>query len=130
MIDDFLLQSAVNIRRKYLKVTNNLKLYEDKAKELVSILETTISKLNELNSSNNNTTSSDDKVEGLLKILKDVDEESLRLKYIIDPINKNIEELSKEEVVLYNTIKEKYIDLSDDEIIKEIQNRLSSEDLL
>jgi hypothetical protein len=52
------------------------------------------------------------------------------LKYIIDPINKNIEELSKEEVVLYNTIKEKYIDLSDDEIIKEIQNRLSSEDLL
>ena len=130
MIDDFLLQSAVNIRREYLKVTNNLKLYEDKAKELVSILETTISKLNELNSSNNNTTSSDDKVEGLLKILKDVDEESLRLKYIIDPINKNIEELSKEEVVLYNTIKEKYIDLSDDEIIKEIQNRLSSEDLL
>ena len=130
MIDDFLLQSAVNIRRKYLKVTNNLKLYEDKAKELVSILETTISKLNELNSSNNNTTSSDDKVEGLLKILKDVDEESLRLKYIIDPINKNIEELSKEEVVLYNTIIVKYIDLSDDEIIKEIQNRLSSEDLL
>ena len=130
MIDDFLLQSAVNIRRKYLKVTNNLKLYEDKAKELVSILETTISKLNELNSSNNNITSSDDKVEGLLKILKDVDDESLRLKYIIDQINKNIEELSKEEVVLYNTIKEKYIDLSDDEIIKEIQNRLSSEDLL
>ena len=38
MIDEFFLQNAVNIRRTYLKMTNNMDFYQKRAKEIVDRL--------------------------------------------------------------------------------------------
>ena len=47
MINEFFLQSAVNIRRQYLKISNNMELYHNKAKEVVDTLESSVKKLEE-----------------------------------------------------------------------------------
>jgi len=48
MIDEFFLKSAINIRRQYLKVSNNMGLYHKRAKEVVKILESSVNDLEKL----------------------------------------------------------------------------------
>ena len=45
MIDEIYLQNAVRIRRTYLKLSNNMDLYQKKAQAVSDKLETTISKI-------------------------------------------------------------------------------------
>ena len=132
MIDEFFLKSAINIRREYLKISNNMDLYQKRAKEVVNILEETISKIENIQKENkkNPNISTEKNMNDLLEILKNVEEEGKRLESLVEPINKSIEKLSKEEVILYEKIKEKYKNLTDEEIVKEISDRLEKEGLL
>lgn len=132
MIDEFLLQSAVNIRREYLKINNNMKLYHDKAKNVVSVLEKSIERLNEMKDSyeKKETRNSESEIKDILDVISDVEKEGTYLENLLDPMNKEIEKLSKEENLLYLKIKEKYPILSDDEILKSVQDRLKKEGLL
>lgn len=132
MIDEFFLKSAINIRREYLKISNNMDLYQKRAKEVVNILEETISKIENIQKENkkNPNISTEKNMNDLLEILKNVEEEGKRLESLVEPINKSIEKLSKEEVILYEKIKEKYKNLTDEAIVKEISDRLEKEGLL
>jgi predicted transcriptional regulator len=132
MINENLLKSAVSIRREYLKISNNMSLYHNRAQEVVKILEESVSKLEEIQQSieKNKNTSSEDSINKILNVIKDIEDEGQRLEKLVDPMNKEIEKLSKEENELYRLIKEKYTTLSDDEIINIIQIRLQKEGLI
>lgn len=131
MISENLLQSAVNIRRQYLKISNNMALYQKRAQEIVTTLEDSVKKLESLQESieKDKNTSAEDSINKILNIIKDVEDEGQRLEQLVDPMNKEIEKLSKEENELYRMIKEKHSTLSDDEIINIVQMRLQKEGL-
>lgn len=131
MIDEVFLKSAVNIRRQYLKISNNMEFYHNRAKDVVSKLETTLQDLENLqkNYSVDKSVSNESAISKLMDILKDVESEGERLEKLVDPMNQEMEKLSKEEHELYRQIKEKHVDLTDDEIVKSVQDRLIREGL-
>lgn len=132
MINEFFLQSAVNIRRQYLKISNNMELYHNKAKEVVDTLESSVKKLEEIQEKvkTDSSMSAEKSISHILKVINDVEQEGKRLEELVDPMNKEIEKLSKEENELYRKIKEKHPDLSDEQIVKSVEDRLQKEGLL
>jgi hypothetical protein len=56
--------------------------------------------------------------------MSELEVESIKLTSKIDPINKKIENLKRDELQLYEAIKKKYPDLSDDDMKKEIHSKL------
>lgn len=132
MINEFFLQSAVNIRRQYLKISNNMELYHNKAKDVVDTLESSVKKLEEIQEKvkNDNNMSAEKSISHILKVINDVEQEGKRLEELVDPMNKEIEKLSKEENELYRKIKEKHPDLSDEQIVRSVEDRLQKEGLL
>lgn len=136
MVDEIYLQSAVRIRRTYLKLSNNMELYQKKAQEVSDKLEDTISKIDELQTqveeSRNGKSGKKDSSQFLMelvKILNEVEEDGKALESSVDPLNKEIEKLALEEQELYRQIKEKHFDLTDEQIITSVQDRLIRENL-
>jgi len=56
------------------------------------------------------------------RILGDLENESQRLKSIADPIEKKMEDLRQDEIVLHQTLKEKYPHVTDEELKETIIN--------
>lgn len=135
MINEIYLQNAVNIRRTYLKLSSNMDIYQRKAESISLKLDDTISKIDVLQGkaedSRNNKNGNDTNfyLTELMKILNEVEEDGISLENLVNPLNMEIEKLALEEQELYRQIKEKHYDLSDDEIIKEVQDRLIKENL-
>ena len=124
MVDEIFLQNAVRIRRTYLKLSNNMDLYQKKAQEVSDKLEKTIDRIDELQSkldeSKKDKSSNKDSnffLMELVKILNEVEEEGKALESSVDPLNKEIEKLAIEEQELYRQIKEKHFNLTDEQII-------------
>ena len=136
MIDEIYLQNAIRIRRTYLKLSNNMELYQKKAQVVSDKLEATISKIDDLQSKiEESKKDKNDKKDStfflteLVKILNEVEEEGKALEDSVDPLNKEIEKLALEEQELYRQIKEKHFDLTDEQIISSVQGRLIKENL-
>ena len=134
MIDEIFLQNAVRIRRTYLKVTNNMNVYEKKAKEIIDKLDVTIERVNEIQSKAEKSKSSNELgtqelLNDLLKVLSDIDDEGKTLETLIEPLNVTIEKLGNEEQELYREIKQKHNSLTDEEIINCVRDRLIKENL-
>ena len=136
MIDEIYLQNAIRIRRTYLKLSNNMELYQKKAQAVSDKLETTISKIDELQSKiEESKKDKNDKKDSmfflteLVKILNEVEEEGKALESSVDPLNKEIEKLALEEQELYRQIKEKHFNLTDEQIISSVRDRLIKENL-
>ena len=126
MIDEQFLQSAVQIRRTYLKLNNNLEFYTKEAAKIVTKLETTLTKIDDIQNSNKDNKSS---FEDLLKIMYEIESEGKLLEDLINPLNKKIEKLALEEQELYRSIKRKHPDLTDDDIVESVKQRLIKENL-
>ena len=134
MIDEVFLQNAVRIRRTYLKMTNNMEFYQNKAKEIVDRLDDTLAKIDELQktveeSKKNSGVGSQGLLNELLSILNDIDIEGKSLEDLVNPLNQDIEKLALEEQELYRQIKEKHYDLTDEQIIQSVKDRLIKENL-
>ncbi len=136
MIDEIYLQNAIRIRRTYLKLSNNMELYQKKAQAVSDKLESTISKIDDLQSRiQESKKDKDDKKDSnyflieLVKILNEVEEEGKSLETSVEPLNKEIEKLALEEQELYRQIKEKHFNLTDEQIISSVQDRLIKENL-
>jgi DNA repair exonuclease SbcCD ATPase subunit len=131
MIDDNFLESAVRIRRTYLKVSNNMDLYHRRAKEIVEVLENTISKIDNLQNDikDKRNISGDSAIKKLLDILQEVEDEGSRLEKLVEPMNKEIEKLGLEESELYRQIKEKHSNLTEEQIVESVRTRLIKEGL-
>jgi membrane-associated HD superfamily phosphohydrolase len=136
MIDEKYLQMAFSIRRTYLKLINNLDLYRSRALQISERLEDTVKKIDELNKEaeesakkKNANISQIEVFEKLLKIIDDVDDEGKRLENLINPINIEIEKLAKEEMELYKQIVDNHPNLTEDQIVEIVKDRLIKEGL-
>ena len=136
MVDEKYLQMSLTIRRTYLKLINNLDLYRSRALQISERLEDTVKKIDELNkeaeenAKKKNTNISQIEVfEKLLKIIDDVDDEGKRLENLISPINLEIEKLAKEEMELYQMIVDSHPNLTEDQIVESVKDRLIKEGL-
>lgn len=134
MVDEVFLQNAVRIRRTYLKMTNNMDMYQKKAKEIVDKLDETLIKIDNLQkvaeeSKKNSGVGGQGLLNDLLGILNELDIEGKSLEDLVSPLNQDIEKLALEEQELYRQIKEKHYDLTDEQIIKSVKDRLIKENL-
>jgi predicted RNase H-like nuclease (RuvC/YqgF family) len=136
MIDENFLQSAVRIRRTYLKMSNSMDFYKKSAQGVVERLDETIKKVEAIQKEaedskrdKNSNFSAEGSMNKMLKVLEEVDNEGKRLEGLVDPLNKEIEKLALEEQELYRLIKEKHYNLTDDEIIESVKQRLLKENL-
>ena len=136
MVDEKYLQMSITIRRTYLKLINNLDLYRSRALQISERLEDTVKKIDDLNkeaeesAKKKNTNISQIEVfEKLLKIIDEVDDEGKRLENLISPINTEIEKLAKEEMELYQMIVDSHPNLTEDQIVESVKDRLIKEGL-
>ena len=133
MIREDFLSRAVDIRRNYLNLTKSLDKYLSKVEDVSNRLEKVvadITKLQESYETSSDKYESEKVLKELLKFLDRIEEEGRKLESIINPINADIEKLSKEETELYRLIKESYSSLSDEQIVKQIRKRLDNEGLI
>jgi len=134
MIEERFLLAAVNIRRTYIDLTSNLDLYKKKAEDTLAALETAyeeVKKIDErLKEAKKNKKTIDPVSEDLLKILNKIEDEGNSIERFVEPLNKEIESLAKEEQILYGKICEKHPDLSEDQIVDIVRKRLEKENLL
>ena len=137
MIEEKYLKMAISIRRTYLKLINNLDLYHNRALKVSSNLEETLAKLDTiqegLDSKDKETsskeTSSKETLDKILNILQEVEDEGKKLETLIDPINLEIEKLGREEQELYRQIVEHHSELTEDQIVNFVRDRLLKEGL-
>lgn len=137
MVDEVFLQNAVRIRRTYLKLSNNMELYQKKAQRVSDKLEETLTRIEEIekeakesrNSKNGSNNSTEYFLNELMKALQEVDDEGKSLEDLVNPLSKEIEKLALEEQELYRKIKEKHFTLTDEQIIESVRDRLIKENL-
>jgi predicted nucleic acid-binding Zn-ribbon protein len=131
MIDENFIKAAIKIRREYLKLTNNLNFYKRKAEDVISNLEDIVNKIEKIQEENENqqVINNDAIVLQLTKLLTDIESEGRSVESLIDPLNKEIEKLGLEEQELWRNIKNKYPNLSDEEIVEYVRQRLLQENL-
>jgi predicted nuclease with TOPRIM domain len=132
MIDEIFYQSAIKIRRQYLKVTNNMTFYQGKAKVVSDNLGDIIKRIDDIKESTNpenSEFSAESAVNELVRILKEVEEEAKRLEEMVDPLNSEMEKLALEEQELWRNIKEKHYNISEDDIISSVKERLIRENI-
>jgi predicted nucleic acid-binding Zn-ribbon protein len=132
MIEEKYLKMSISIRRTYLKLINNLDLYHNRALKVSSNLEETIVKLDTIQEgldSKDKKPSSKETLDKLLDILQEVEDEGKKLETLIDPINTEIEKLGREEQELYRQIVEHHPELTEDQIVNFVRDRLLKEGL-
>jgi predicted nucleic acid-binding Zn-ribbon protein len=135
MINEQFLQRAIDIRKTYLRLTNNMDDYLEKITNVSVRLEKTVVEITEIEEKYNKSEASqnisnDQTMKELLKVLDKVDREGKTLESLVDPLNKEIEKLSKEEVELYRLIREKHSNLTEDQIVETVKARLKKEELI
>jgi CRISPR/Cas system CMR-associated protein Cmr5 small subunit len=132
MIEEKYLKMSISIRRTYLKLINNLDLYHNRALKVSSNLEETLAKLDTIQEnldSKDKKTSSKETLDKILNILQEVEDEGKKLETLIDPINLEIEKLGREEQELYRQIVEHHSELTEDQIVNFVRDRLLKEGL-
>ena len=113
MIDKIYIEEAIRIRKEYLKNLLNVTKFEKVYQEIFEKLEKEKEKVSNFDA---DIITQDD-------IFKYVKQLEVDLNLILDKIRPYIEkinDLDNEQRILYNNIKEKYIDITDEEIYKEI----------
>jgi hypothetical protein len=131
MIDEDFIQRAVQIRRTYLKLSNNMSLYEKKAKEVSDNLQKTLVDIDKVQEDIKNgiIKNTQDAVSKVMSILSEIESEGESLEKIVNPLNKEIEKLALEEKELYRLIKERHHDIPEEVIVREVRDRLIKENL-
>ena len=132
MIEEKYLKMSISIRRTYLKLINNLDLYHKRALNVSSNLEETLSKLDTIQEDldlKDKKPSSKETLDKILDILQEVEDEGKKLETLIDPINLEIEKLGREEQELYRQIVEHHSELTEDQIVNFVRDRLLKEGL-
>jgi chromosome segregation ATPase len=128
MIDKIYIESAKNIRKEFLSLSEKLDNYQSDLNKYVSYLETASVDLESIKNNDvkkmREASDLKDITEKITKKLNEIETEEQKIIHLIRPINDRIEKLREEENYLYGQIKEKYPKLSDEEIIKEIHSYL------
>jgi heme oxygenase len=130
MIDEQLILSAREIKKKYIKALDSLSIYEKDIKNIVEFLKEKAKNLEIIQDVELKKKAGKEELARITKLiveeLTQIEDEEKRLLKRIESINSEIQNLQKEEQLLYSTIKKRYPKLTDDEIIKEIQRNLKN----
>ena len=134
MIDEKFLVAAVNIKRKYITVVSDIDKYQERAKQTLDKLNTALKEVESIQSDLKDknkvkSLTSDSVLEKMIFIINDIENEGKSLESYIDPLNKEIERLAVEEEELYKVICEKHKDLTEEEIVESVKQRLIKENL-
>jgi len=122
MIDDKYLLSGLRIRTESENALSSITIEEKKLQRINDNM-TKITKELEVITNNLEKYSGPEEVkDDFFKKLKEIEIESTKLSSTLDPLNVKMEKLAKEEEQLWNTVREKYPTISDDDIIKEFQD--------
>lgn len=134
MIDEKFLVAAVNIKRKYINVTSDINKYHDRAKKTIEKLESTLKNIETIQETmkekaKNKKLDSNEVLKEMTNIISEIEDEGKSLEKYIDPLNKEIEKLAIEEQELYRLICEKHSNLTEDQIVQSVKQRLEKESL-
>ena len=99
MIDKIYLDRAIELRKEYLTLNSNLKNYEGMINNLRGKVEDTISNLQDI-IDNIDKSSSEEVQKKSMEYLISLEEETQKIQRFVDPINKKLESLQKEEQAL------------------------------
>jgi chromosome segregation ATPase len=128
MIDKQIIESAKIIRRDYLRTTSSINEYESDLKNLLSFLQEKIKKLEHIKDTQrvrgNEEHQVDVLVKDVLSELSSIEDEEKKLTNKIDKMNESLSKLRKDEEELYRVIKERYPEMTDDEMKDEIHRHL------
>ena len=133
MINEKFLLAAINIRKTYINMLSDLDKYHEKAKETLDMLNNAYDRLGELEKDmkkeENKNNESYSSLNELLKVINDIEIEGKKLENFTNPINKEIEKLALEEQELYKQICLNHPELTEDQIVECVKERLLKENL-
>lgn len=128
MIDKQLIESAKIIRNDYLNLTSNLDKYQSEVGNLGKFL---LKKVEELKKYNDEVIKKIRNKDDIAKVtnhilleIQEIEVEEKRIATKVESINSKLEKLKKDEETLYKTIKDRYPNLTDDQIVSEIHKYL------
>jgi len=128
MIDKIYIDRAVSLRKEYLDLNTNLRKYETLVNNLKDKIEGTIGSLEPIIDNITNSSVEDVQKKSIESLIS-LEEETQKIQKFIDPINKKMEELQREEQALYNQIKITYPGMDNKEILSYIQDELKKRNL-
>jgi hypothetical protein len=124
MIDNNLLQTAREIRKKYLSIMSDLSLYEKEVKKLSDFLLEKAEVFKDINEKDLNTKGSKEQLliitQKIVNEIQEIENEETKITQRVNVLNEGLVKLQKEEEFLYQTIKKRYPDLSDENIKSEV----------
>jgi chromosome segregation ATPase len=128
MIDKRYIESAKQIRTEYLRLNEELSRYEGDVKELGEFLLKKVDELKNFNEKEIKKAKTKDELSQVTKILvsnlSEIEDRERIIGAKVSDINKKIERLKKDEIVLYNTLREKYPKMTNEELRDEVQSHL------
>lgn len=128
MIDQQLIESAKQIRKRYLKAMSDLGVYEQDVRNLANFLQEKSKVFEKIKDVELKKKPSKEELERVTRLIVDeitsVENEEQKILKKVESINVEMGKLQKEEEILYQTIKKRYPKLSDKQIKEEIQSYL------
>lgn len=125
MIDKSYIESAKTIRKEFLELDSSLSDYKMYVKDLTDSFMRIAGELQQWKDNQLMKESSVQSAgEFMLKKLDEIEQETEKLNKKIEPINSKMEKLREEENKLYRKIKERYPTLSDEQIVRQIQENI------
>lgn len=122
-IDNIYIDRAKRIRKDYLSLNDKLKKYDVYIKKLKDEIEDTIQYIQ--NIIENGKTGSNETIKNELLIrINNLETQIEKIQKYINPVNEMIKKLQTEEQILYEQIKIKYPNMTDDEILNTIQKEI------
>lgn len=123
-IDRNLLESSKFIRMEYESLMAKFNHYEKKALDLKSFFDKKSGELTEMNKQKVSKIKSKGDLEVVTKdimtIIEEMEQEAEKITRSVEGVNKKIESLKRDEEILYQKIKDKYPDLSDESIQEQV----------
>lgn len=137
MIGEQFYIAAIEIRKTYLKLINDMESYRKIAESTMKSLQHSIVDIENIKKDIKESRESklqkepDSKVvEKVMKVLENVETDGKRIENFIDPINREIEKLAREEQILYSKICDANPNLSEEQIVEAVRTRLRKEELI
>jgi len=128
MIDQQLIESAKQIRKRYLKAMSDLGIYEQDVRNLANFLQEKSKVFEKIKDVELKKKPSKEELGKVTRLIVDeitsIEDEEQKIIKKVESINIEMGKLQKEEEILYQTIKKRYPKLSDKQMKEEIQSYL------